>query len=514
MTAVTESFPARPTAVSGTRPSVSGAPASVPGTQASVSGAARSVPGTRPGRAEGAMRLLTILAIVGGTVLAAIGFSGSYSALAKLGFDHGFGWFAHVFPIGVDAGIVVLLALDLHLIRRQTPWPVLRLLAHLFTVATIIFNAASTGRPLAADPVGAGMHAVVPVCFIAAVEAGRRLVIRTADLEAGRESAGVPVHRWLLAPVASWRMYRRMRLWDIRSYAQAVALERERTVYKVMLDRKYGSWRKAPSDAQLPFEMARYGMSVDEALALPAEAQEAEQRRAEQAQVRAEEAELRAAQRADEAEITRLRSKGAVEAARHAVGAETGVAEVEAKAVREEAEAAARARLRTAVDESDALESEAAAESNMRAAEMEARVAETRKRAAETEAAAVETEARVAETRRRAAEADRAAAVAEAEKETAKAAAEQARLRVVETRARVAETEARAVEMEDHAKLTPRERAARKVARMILAAGGDAEQVELQTIADALGVSTTTASQRRQEAAELLAGGYRPGGDR
>ncbi|WP_030423105.1 hypothetical protein [Streptomyces sp. NRRL F-5065] len=58
------------------------------------------------------------------------------------------------------------------------------------------------------------------------------------------------------------------------------------------------------------------------------------------------------------------------------------------------------------------------------------------------------------ETRRAAAEADRAAA---------------------ETRLAAAETERRAVEIEDAARLSPRERAVRRVARMILAAGADAD---------------------------------------
>jgi hypothetical protein len=454
------------------------------------------------------MRLLTFLAVVGGTVLAAIGFTGSYSALARLGFTHGFGWFAHVFPIGVDAGIVVLLALDLHLIRRQTPWPMLRLLAHLLTGCTVYFNASAAGRH---DTVGAAMHAVLPLLFVASVEAGRRLVVKAADLEAGRESAGVPLHRWALAPWSSWLMYGRMRLWGIDSYAQAMGMEQQRIVYRAMLDRKHGDWRKAPSDARLPFAMARYGLTVDQALALPQDAEEAERLRAEQEQDRLLEAQKRADERAAAAEISKLQSRGSIEAARHETDARTGVAAVQARAAKQTAEASAAARARAAAEEAQAFESLDAAEANKRAAEADAAAAETRRRAAETDRAAAGMEREAAETRRRAAEAERATAVAEQETQTAKAAAEAARQRAVETRARVAEMELRAVEAEDAARLTPRERAARRVARMILAAGGtDPEAVELQTIADALGVSTTTASERRREACELLNSGYRP----
>ncbi|MFF1908300.1 hypothetical protein [Kitasatospora sp. NPDC058218] len=81
--------------------------------------------------------------------------------------------------------------------------------------------------------------------------------------------------------------------------------------------------------------------------------------------------------------------------------------------------------------------------------------------------------------------------------------------------ARTAEAEARALEAEDAACLTPRERAARRVARMILATTPngqtpDPEAIDLHTIADACGVFSTTASAYRTEAAALLAGGYRP----
>jgi hypothetical protein len=73
--------------------------------------------------------------------------------------------------------------------------------------------------------------------------------------------------------------------------------------------------------------------------------------------------------------------------------------------------------------------------------------------------------------------------------------------------------EAEAQTADDWASLTPRQRRARQVARMILAAGGGAGTVDVVALTDieaALGVSRTTAGELRQEAAELLAGGYEP----
>ncbi|MET8546728.1 DUF2637 domain-containing protein [Kitasatospora sp. NPDC004799] len=489
---------------------------------------------------------VAVLAAVGGAALAGIGFSGSYNALRDLGFRHSFGDFSYAFPIGVDAGIVALLAMDLHLIRKGAPAPWLRLLAHSFTAATIYFNAASAG-PLLKNPTGTAMHAVIPVMFVAVVEAGRRLVIRITRIEAGHGRDGVPLHRWLLAPWPSFRMYRRMRLNGIASYDRAVELERERLVYRVMLERDHGGdWRKAPSDQRLPLTMERFGLSVDEALALPAQADEQARLRAERAEAFDAEVAARATARAAELEISKLRTAGRIEAAGYEVGAETATAKAHAHArtlaAGREADAAERidhaeeelaaaaaeqaaadARLRAA--ETD----QAAAEKERDAAEMRARTSATERTAADNEQAKTEAEEaaqsarlRAAETAKRAAETEEAAAEAakrkaEADRDTAAARRTQAeheeaertaRLRAAEARERAAEKELRAVEAEDAAKLTPAARATRRVARMILAAGGNPDAVPLQSIAEALHVSLATASGRRTEAAELIAAGY------
>jgi hypothetical protein len=66
---------------------------------------------------------------------------------------------------------------------------------------------------------------------------------------------------------------------------------------------------------------------------------------------------------------------------------------------------------------------------------------------------------------------------------------------------------------DDWAGLTPRRRMARKVARMIVAAGGNADHVDVVALSDieaAVAVGRTVASDIRKEAQELLAGGYDP----
>lgn len=214
---------------------------------------------TRPAERPQLTRLqrgLVITVAAGATLIAGIGFLGSYTAVADLARAKGFGAFAALFPIGIDAGICVLLALDLLLTWIRIPFPLLRQTAWVLTVATVAFNAASAN-----DPLGIGMHAVIPVLFIVAVEAGRHAIGRLADITADKHMEGVRLTRWLLSPVPTFLLWRRMKLWELRSYEQVVRLEQERLIERTRLRRRYGRrWRsKAPVEAVLALRLTRYG---------------------------------------------------------------------------------------------------------------------------------------------------------------------------------------------------------------------------------------------------------------
>lgn len=490
------------------------APASVP--PLSTSDTQHSTPAT-PEETSGAAgrrsdRALTAVAIVGGTILAGIGFTGSYKTLRDLAFDRGFGDFAYAFPVGIDAGIVVLYALDLFMIRRHTPWPMARTVAHLLTVCTIVFNAAAAPGPVTADPIGTAMHAAIPVLFIVAVEAARRLFVKAANIETGAESQAIPAARWVLSPAATAALWRRMKLWNKASYQETVSIEQERTVYAAMLQRKHGrGWRRrAQADELLPLTMGKYGLTVDEALALPRQAKEAEQLRSEENERLELEAEARAEQRAAERRKASIRTKSDIRTTEIQAQAEENAATAHAQATVTEAQAVAEAQARIAQETARAIESADAAEANKRAAEAEEAAAEARARASETEQRAAKVERDASEARARTAEINRRFAATEAEQARAEADAAEAKQRAAEARARAAETELRAVEAEDAARLTPRERTARKVARMVLTqAGGQVDQLPLDAIAETFAVSTTTASEYRKEAGALIAGGYR-----
>ncbi|MEG3628869.1 DUF2637 domain-containing protein [Streptomyces poriticola] len=207
-------------------------------------------------------RVLIGVVVFGAVIIAGIGFAGSYAAVRELALKKGFGDFSYVFPIGIDAGICVLLALDLLLTWIRIPFPLLRQTAWLLTAATIAFNGAAAWP----DPLGVGMHGVIPILFVVSVEAARHAIGRIADITADKHMEGVRLTRWLLSPIPTFLLWRRMKLWELRSYDQVIKLEQDRLVYQARLRSRFGrAWRrKAPVESLMPLRLARYGVPLAE----------------------------------------------------------------------------------------------------------------------------------------------------------------------------------------------------------------------------------------------------------
>ncbi|MET9725447.1 DUF2637 domain-containing protein [Streptomyces zaomyceticus] len=288
----------------------------------------------------------TLIGVVSAAVLviATLGFIGSYAAVTKLARAKGFGSFSDAFPVAVDAGIIAFLALDLLLTWRRIPYPVLRHTAWGLTAATIAFNAAAAWP----DALGVGMHSVIPVLFVIAVEAARHAVGRIADITADKHIESPPFSRWLLNPAGTFVLWRRQRMWNIRSWETVLHLEQERRIYCARLRQQYGrGWRrKAAADQLLVLRLARDGMSIEDATDLP---YREEQKLAEAEAKRTAEANAKAEAEAEAKHQAELR-KAEVEAKRRAEVAEAEAAEAEAKARAEVAEAEARARSEAAAE--------------------------------------------------------------------------------------------------------------------------------------------------------------------
>ncbi|MEU0570865.1 DUF2637 domain-containing protein [Nonomuraea sp. NPDC005983] len=192
---------------------------------------------------EGEQTAIAVTAGVTG-VLGLLGFVNSFARVANAAAPS-FGWFAWTVPLGVDLGIAVFSALDLVLARLGMRLPWLRLIPWALTAATVYLNVAAylgaTGRP---DWFAIVAHAVLPLLWVIAVEVGAHVVRKRADLSRPDRMDGIRRSRWLLAPLTTLALWRRMVLWEVRSYPEALGRERDRILAKTELQDRYGRlWR-------------------------------------------------------------------------------------------------------------------------------------------------------------------------------------------------------------------------------------------------------------------------------
>lgn len=186
--------------------------------------------------------------------LAVLGGIGSFATIRRLAQP----WFsssAWIIPVGVDLGILALLAWDLLTEYVGLPWPALRWTAWAFIAATIYLNiTAANGTVYAAV-----MHAAMPVLFITVIEGIRHLIRQWTGLAAGSRIEPIPLVRWLFAPRSSFLLARHMALWHVTSYRQALALEHRRLQAIARLQERHGHylWRwRAPLHDRLALRPA------------------------------------------------------------------------------------------------------------------------------------------------------------------------------------------------------------------------------------------------------------------
>ncbi|MFC4003700.1 DUF2637 domain-containing protein [Prauserella oleivorans] len=206
--------------------------------------------GIEPGRSEpvtlGGMQLVAAALSAGlGLAVAGYGIAGSYETLSDLAARKGLP-LPGLVPLGIDGGLVGVVALDLVLSWTGQPIGWLRQLARVLTVGTVIANAVA-GWP---DPVAVGLHVAAPVMLLGMVEAARTVLLRRMGRADGTARDPIPLLRWVLAPWRTWLLWRRMVLWQVSSYREAVEAEWAVRRAITLLRRRYGRrWkREAPPD--------------------------------------------------------------------------------------------------------------------------------------------------------------------------------------------------------------------------------------------------------------------------
>ncbi|TCO45874.1 DUF2637 domain-containing protein [Actinocrispum wychmicini] len=201
------------------------------------------------------------VSVVLGLVVAGYGLAGSYVTVSELAARRGVplaGWV----PAGIDGGLIAVVVLDLVLAWIGVPVGWLRQLVRVLSVGTIAANAAG-GWP---DWIAVGLHSAAPLMLLAIVEAGRAVLLRRMGRANNTLRDSIPLVRWVLAPWRTWLLWRRMVLWQLTSYRQAVDTELELRRAMALLRTRYGRrWRRqVPADVVW---MLRTGTHVSDACA-------------------------------------------------------------------------------------------------------------------------------------------------------------------------------------------------------------------------------------------------------
>jgi hypothetical protein len=200
-----------------------------------------------------------VAAAVAGVAL--IGFANSFAAVMTAAWPS-FGRLAPTVPLGIDLGIAIFAGLDLVLARLDMRLRWVRLVPWALTAATVYLNVAGQHTMF-----GRIAHGVFPALWVLAVEAGAHVIRVRARLAGGKAMDRIRVSRWLLAPLRTAGLWRRMVLWEVRSYPLALSRERARILARTGLQDAYGglSWRwRAPRRARALY---RLGELTPDALA-------------------------------------------------------------------------------------------------------------------------------------------------------------------------------------------------------------------------------------------------------
>ncbi|MFC8095244.1 DUF2637 domain-containing protein [Streptomyces sp. NPDC057301] len=169
----------------------------------------------------------------------ALGLLSSFDTVSAAAAGWGFGDWAWSLPVGIDVAIPVFTIANLLLIRMDMALSWVRFVPWVLTLITCGLNVAA-GHSFAAKVA----HGTMPLLWVVFSEIGAHIYAVRIGAVTGRRMDKVRFSRWLLAPLSTFALWRRMTLWEITSYADALARERERQLARARLREQHGRrWR-------------------------------------------------------------------------------------------------------------------------------------------------------------------------------------------------------------------------------------------------------------------------------
>ncbi|QDO42560.1 DUF2637 domain-containing protein [Streptomyces sp. RLB3-17] len=210
------------------------------------------------------------LAGVGALAAAAVGALGlisSFDAVSAAAVSWGFHspW---MLPVGIDVAIPVFTVANLLLIRMDMALAWVRFVPWLLTLITCGLNIAA-GHSLSAKVA----HGTMPLLWVVFSEIGAHIYAVRIGAATGRRMEKIRFSRWLLAFPSTFALWRRMTLWEVTSYAEALAREKERQLARADLREQYGrKWRsKTPRRERVMLRMGDLAPATEETTPAPAE---------------------------------------------------------------------------------------------------------------------------------------------------------------------------------------------------------------------------------------------------
>ncbi|QKV92297.1 DUF2637 domain-containing protein [Streptomyces sp. NA02950] len=183
-------------------------------------------------------RILLVVVGAAGIGVGGLGFAASFDAVSAAGARWGFRY-PWMLPVGIDAAVPVFTVANLLLIRMNMPLAWVRFVPWALTLVTCWLNVAA-GHSLSAKVA----HGTMPLLWVVLSEVAAHVYAVRIGAAIGSRMERIRRSRWLLAPLSTFALWRRMTLWEITSYADALARERERQLARAELREQHGRrWR-------------------------------------------------------------------------------------------------------------------------------------------------------------------------------------------------------------------------------------------------------------------------------
>ncbi|MFF3878792.1 DUF2637 domain-containing protein [Streptomyces sp. NPDC001978] len=205
----------------------------------------------------------------------ALGLIASFDAISSAAARWGFGapW---MLPVGIDVAIPVFTVANLLLIRMDMALAWVRFVPWALTLVTCGLNVAA-GHSLMAKVA----HGTMPLLWVVFSEIGAHIYAVRIGAATGRRMEKVRFSRWMLAPLSTFALWRRMTLWEITSYSEALKRERERQLARARLRERHGRrWRsKTPRPERVLLKLGELAPASEDVPPVPP--QQAEERKPE-----------------------------------------------------------------------------------------------------------------------------------------------------------------------------------------------------------------------------------------